>query len=168
MEWVLLFYPTIDVFASVASMLASSPADSGQSVMSSTSTSSYALDYHGPTVSFDRTCASGLGFETLFVAMDLFPISPFYAIGRSSSTRVKLIDLGSEVVTSSSSTILSSCIILSLRLLACQVTLTNYPSDPNFSGIILCNYHNIGLLLRRFETRAQVLFLTLISKFAKC
>jgi hypothetical protein len=63
-------------------------------------------------------------------------------VGSSSSTCVGLIDFGSEVVTSSSSTILSAWCIISLHLWIFRVTRTNCPGDPNFDGIILCNYHN--------------------------
>jgi hypothetical protein len=63
---VFLFYPIADVPASNSSLPSSSPAESGQSVMSSTSTSLCFWDCHGPIVSSGFASVSGLGFEVSF------------------------------------------------------------------------------------------------------
>jgi hypothetical protein len=76
MSRVFLFFPTIDVLASTAYMPSSSPTESGQSVMSSTNTSSCAWDFRGPTVSSGLERIFGLGFEPMFPSPELCPISP--------------------------------------------------------------------------------------------
>jgi hypothetical protein len=99
---VFIFYPATDVPASATSMPSSSPVESDRSVMSSTSTLYFSLDCHDPTVSFGLPSTSGLQFEPLFLASDLYPISHCCTVGSSPSTYIGLIDYGSEVVTSSS------------------------------------------------------------------
>jgi hypothetical protein len=60
--------------------------------------------------------------QDTILSPETLPTSPCDAVDVSSSTRVGLIDYVSEVVTSSSSTTFSSCLILSLHLWPCRVS----------------------------------------------
>jgi hypothetical protein len=98
---VFLFHPTMEVPTSVTSAPSSSLGEPGRSVMSSTWTSSRVWDGVGSSMSVSLINSSSLGFEIPFPTPYLYPTSPLYAMGSSSSTCVKLLEYGSEVVTSS-------------------------------------------------------------------
>jgi hypothetical protein len=74
----------------------SSLLDFGQSVMSSTKTSSFSWDCRGPIFSSGFAKVFGLGLETPFSAPEFCPISPCYTVEVSSSTHFRLMDYGSE------------------------------------------------------------------------
>jgi hypothetical protein len=111
-----LFYAIVDGLASVMFASSSSLSDSDRSVISSTNTSSPSWVYHSTIFSSDFVVISGLGFRIQFRAPEICNISPCCVFDVSSSTRVRLIDSVSEVVTYSNSTTFSGCLILSLCL----------------------------------------------------
>jgi hypothetical protein len=137
-------YPTTDVLTFSTSTSSSSLLDYGQSVISSTKTSSFSWDCRGPIFSSGFLKVFGLGLETPFLAPEFCPISPCYTVEVSSSTHFRLMDYGPKVVTSSSQTTFSSSSILSLHLWPWEVIKTSFPGMPTFAGVIVSQIHTLS------------------------